>query len=547
MLVFFVVLILLTVTRSITFPAFSRIELVLSQFSKHKKLAIVTVFFTTFLFCGLYAMVMGIPVPKIHDEYSYLLQADTFSKGRLANPSHPCSVNFDTFHVLQHPTYASKYPPAQGVVLALGKIIDNTPIIGVWLSVAAACAGICWMLQAWVGPGWAVCGAYIAFLQVMISKDAYWSQSYWGGAVAAFGGALIFGAARRLISNITIRHSIILGAGIAILACSRPYEGVLIILPLLTLVCILLIKSEETWHNILLKFFTPLFVVLIATASSMLIYNKAITNNYFELPYIEYARQHDGVPNFVFEKFVRQPQLYNSEMLKLFKITYSEYLKEQTITGFIASISDKTIKYSNFYFGFVLLIPFIIFRRILREPPLQACLLIFLFFGAGLMVCTYQQNHYAAPATGLIYIIIVSLMSHLYEINLLNFLSGKTITRAIVISLIFFAALDFNYQMEFNKKFIPWQKMRVILSESLSKIPGKHLVLVKYSQRHSPHAEWVYNGADIDDSKIVWARYLDKQKNGALTHYFFDRYIWVLSPDAPKLELKCYGKGSLAN
>src|SRR5579863_10438262 len=136
------------------------------------------------------------PRPSIYDEFSYLLQADTFAHGRLTNHPHPLWQFFESIYILQQPTYNSKYPPGQALFMALGQWVMGHPWFGVWLSCAVLVAALWWALAGWLPARWALLGTLIA---LDLCTFSYWMNSYWGGAVAAIGGAVIVGAYPKLI------------------------------------------------------------------------------------------------------------------------------------------------------------------------------------------------------------------------------------------------------------------------------------------------------------------------------------------------------------
>jgi hypothetical protein len=73
---------------------------------------------------------------------------------------------------------------------------------------------------------------------------------------------------------------------------------------------------------------------------------------------------------------------------------------------------------------------------------------------------------------------------------------------------------------------------RAQIESRLEGLPGGQLAIVRYVPEHNPQDEWVYNGADIDGSKVVWAREMDASNNLELLHYYRNRRVWLVEPDA---------------
>ena len=73
-------------------------------------------------------------------------------------------------------------------------------------------------------------------------------------------------------------------------------------------------------------------------------------------------------------------------------------------------------------------------------------------------------------------------------------------------------------------------------------MPGQHLVVVRYGQTHDPltQLEWVYNAADLDGAKVVWAREMDPGKTAQLVENYRGRQVWLLEADQPPVRLQPY-------
>jgi hypothetical protein len=533
-------------TIALLFPNFAsnflrRVEQFLSHFAERRSRAIFVLFFSVIAVRLLSLPLLPVPVPGIHDEFSYLLMADTFAHGRLANPPHPMRVSFETFHINWLPQYASMYPPAQGLALAIGQLLGH-PWIGVLLSDAAMCAVILWMLQGWFPARWAFLGGALAALKFGVAS--YWMNSYWGGATAAIGGALVLGALVRIVKRARIRDAVLLGIGIAILANSRPYEGFLFCIPAAAWLLWWLVgksKSRAPLRARLQDVLAPLALVLVLTAGFMGYYNWRLTGNPLLMPHVLNTRTYHTTGLFLWDH-KKAEMHYRNQQFEDFYNGWERDNYNNTWADLVRVSKEKLIRCGLAYFwvGEILLLPALPY--LFRDRKMRLLIAIFLLVSMGVVAVIWSNAHYAAPVTCVIFALVVQAIRHLRTMRIGQRAVGVALSRAVVLLLVLDTGISAARGMCDP---LLWScqgdPSRLAIAEKLQRTPGKHLIVVRYEKdNHNIHDEWVYNGAEIDGAKVLWARELDDQQNAKLFFYFHDRKIWLVTPDSDNTYLEPY-------
>jgi len=477
--------------------------------------------------------VWPIPMPSIYDEFSYLLQADTFAHGRLANPAHPLWRFFESTYILQQPTYASRFPPAQGLVMALGQVIFGHPWFGVWLSAGLLAAALCWALQGWLPPGWALFGAFIGLNLCLFS---YWINSYWGGAVTAIGGALVTGAWVRITRAKRWRYAWLFGIGAVIVVLARPFEGLLLVVPAL----IALGMANRT-----ARVWLPIVLTGVAGASWLAYDNYRVTGHPLRLPYREYYEQYEIVPPFSFLPLSTAPRTFRHFDLE--SRARETYERVRSWRLFVDRPLDWLILLRFYYGNLIWLLPLVVFMPFLwRSRRTRFATILVTAIGAASLIEVWWYPHYAAPFTAALLILVAQSMRYLRQWNYGGRQPGRFLVSAMPVAVLLVMvaseaqaiATHRTADQEQAKNAQVAQKER-IEKQLLKKRSGQHVIFVRYAGLPSPHEEWIYNAADIDAAPVIWAQDLGHIENERLRRYYAGRSFWLFKP-AESMNLSPY-------
>ena len=424
------------------------------------------------------------------------------------------------------------------------------------------------MLRAWTTPLWALIGALLGVFE--FGPLSQWMNSYWGGAVAACAGCLVFGSLPRLRSGLfrergRTRDAALLGAGLGVHMLARPFESVLLSL------CVVLYfvpvalrrpacSTGPTWR--LAK--AALVAVLAASPAIALMFahDREVTGSGTTLPYA-LSRYQYGMP----AAFTVQPNpVPHRELTREQDLDYRAQSAvhgdgTDTIRDYLSRLMYR-VRFYRFFFLAPLYLALPAFVFALGEsavgesaflwPPLWA-----IVFALGTNFYPYFYPHYIAALTCIFLLISVTALERLSRWRIRGSPVGKEIARAILFlcaaQFLFWYGIHLSASLSGSPRMLealgPYEtwdyinygdpRGRIAINRSLAQAPGKQLVFVRYGPRHL-FDEWIHNAADVDASHVVFAGDLGAVENEALRRYYPDRAAWILEPDAHPPQLTPY-------
>jgi hypothetical protein len=434
-------------------------------------------------------------------------------------------------------------------------VILGNPWFGILICSALMCAAICWMLQAWLPPAWALLGGILAMLR--LGLFSYWVNTYAGGGmITGLGGALVLGALPRLMKTARFRYGIVMAIGMILLGLTRPYEGVLLCLPVaVALGHWALFGKNRPRPAVLLRRAAAPLLLIVAAVSWLGYYDYRVFGKPTTLPYTINRATYAVAPYFVWQSLRPEPHYRHAVMREFYtELEVKDYPRVHSWTLFVPISFGKVLVAIMFFGGFSLLPPLIMMRRALMDRRIRFLVLCLPVLMAGIAIEIFMIPHYLAPFTAVFYALGLQAMRHLRVWTPEGKPVGRTMVR-LSITVCFVIAGVRLFAVPLHLETVPWPAPgwsaswrgpghfgvdRAKVQARLEQLPGEQLAIVRYFSDHDPQDEWVYNLADIDGSKVVWAREMDAANNLELMHYYRNRKVWLVEPDAKPAALVPY-------
>jgi len=261
------------------------------------------------------------------------------------------------------------------------------------------------------------------------------------------------------------------------------------------------------------------------------------------MPYTVHEATYGIAPTFLFQKPRPEPQ-YNFDEIRSFHRGYELqwYLEQQSARNLPLYIGFKLALFLVAYsMNLLLAIPIVSIPALQwKKSRIGAALLVLALFLTAEMSVSWFNPAYASVILGLSILISVSGMRILNLWMVGNKRVGAGIVSIIMLVLVTSLPTRLAHPAALTTGDTQYGYKRHAIAEKLKALGHDHLVLVRYGPKHDIREEWIYNDADIEGSRIVWAREVNPAEDQLLLEHFKGRRFWILQVDTEFPEPRPY-------
>jgi hypothetical protein len=435
-----------------------------------------------------------VPLPKVHDEKSYLLQADIFARGRWTVPSPPIPEFFEQPHVQVVPAVASKYPPGHALLLTIGSLVKFPPLVPLLLTGFTAALLVALAMRL-TNPliallTWTI---WISAPIVLRFQPSYFSELTTSVLLLASWWSLLEWRETR-----KTRWLLLLALAIGWGAITRPLTMLAFAIPI-GVVVIRDVVRLRLWRDLGLA-----FAVGVAILGILPLWSARTTGDWRVSPIELYRRDYLPFDKMGFTVDTTPPRRTVSPVLK---VTYDYFLsarKQQQLSKLPHIVGDRALNLAIALFqgSRLALVPFAIVGLFFMSAPLQ-----FAALSALLLFIVHLPYAHWAPWT-VYYLETAPLAAIVTAIGVWRVaqrvlrderhvrLASLLVTAAIVafaVPTIGHWRRDHRGRAAFYRRF----------ASELKKLPPHSIVFVQYTPRTAQHIDVVFNSANLD-KEPVW-------------------------------------------
>jgi hypothetical protein len=277
-----------------------------------------------------------------------------------------------------------------------------------------------------------------------------------------------------------------------------------------------------------------LLLVLALAGPATLYYFWRVTGNPFTMPQQLNRETYAMARYFYWQAAYPEPTYLHKAMHDFYEVELREFDRARTISGVFLQLAKMAGRAWVFYVSPLLTIPLFLLPWIIGDRRIRFLLVAGAAgLGASSLAVFFNIN-YLAPIVPVLFAVIVQGMRHLRSWRFEGKPSGRFLVRALVVMCILMIPVQVHILADAPAPG-SWAAIgpdRDAVERQLQSVPGSHLLLVRYNPDHDPLLEWVYNHADIDGQRVIWARDMGHEKNEELVDYYSNRRVWLLDADA---------------